>query len=253
MISLEQLVAAALTVGMRVSGLLLFAPVIGSPALPVRVKAGLAIALTALLFPNVNARAPLTGGAWLAVGLSELIIGLLLGLTTTMVFEAVQFAGQILGVQMGYSLVTVLDPTSQADTPVLGVFYQMLATLIYLRLNVHHWLLRGVARSFDLLPSGTVLTGREVVPLALHVTGSIWVCGLQIAAPVLAATIIADVILAFIGKASPQLPVMLIGISLKSTLGLLTTIAALALWPSWFERHFADSIGWTERMLHLAH
>jgi flagellar biosynthetic protein FliR len=251
-ISLEQFVAAAVAIGIRVSGLMLFAPVIGSPALPARAKAALVIAITALLFPNVHARVPLTGSAWLAVGMSELTIGVLLGLTTTMVFEAVQFAGHVLGVQMGYSLVTVLDPTSQADTPVLSLFYQMLATLIFLRLNVHHWLLRGLASSFDLLPSGTLLSGKEVVQVAWHATGAIWVCGLQIAAPALAATMIADLILAFIGKASPQLPVMLIGISLKSALGLLTTIAALAFWPSWIERHFSDSIIWSERLLHLA-
>jgi len=252
-ISLEQLVTAVFAVGLRVSGVLLFAPVIGSSALPARVKVGLAVALTALLFPAMHVRIPLNGIAWLHVGFSELIIGIFLGLTTNIVFEGAQFAGQILGIQMGYSLVTVLDPTTQADTPVLALFYQMIATLIFLRLNVHHWLLRGVARSFELLPSGTMLSSGAVVKSALHSSSAIWVCGLQIAAPALLATMVADVILAFIGKASPQLPVMLIGVSLKSTLGLLTTIAALALWPGWFECHFAESIASMERLLRLAH
>jgi len=76
--------------------------------------------------------------------------------------------------------------------------------------------------------------------------------GLQIAAPVLAATLVADVILGFLGKASPQMPLMLLGPALKSMLGVGLLITVIRYWPALFERYFTESVGFTERLLHLA-
>jgi flagellar biosynthetic protein FliR len=87
----------------------------------------------------------------------------------------------------------------------------------------------------------------------LHGAASVLEIGVQIAAPVLAATLLADVVLGFLGKASPQMPLMLLGPSLKSLLGLVILAAALRYWPSLFARYFTDSIAFSERLLHLAH
>ena len=92
---------------------------------------------------------------WVEVVSAEVVTGLLLGLAVQFVMEGAQMAGHIMGVQAGYSLVTLLDPQTQADTPVLATFQQLLAVLIFLQLNVHHWLLRGLAASFAYLPPGT--------------------------------------------------------------------------------------------------
>jgi len=66
-------------------------------------------------------------------------------------FEAGQMAGQILGIQMGFSLVQLLDPQTLVDTTVDGVVPAMFALLVFLQLDVHHWLLRGIVRSFAYL------------------------------------------------------------------------------------------------------
>jgi flagellar biosynthesis protein FliR len=252
LLDLGKLVTAMLLIGARVTGLLMVAPVIGSNALPIRLKAGLALAITALLYPVYGSR--LVSGAQalsLTLGIGEMLIGLLTGLVVTFVFDAAQVAGQILGFQIGYSLVNVIDPQSQVDTPVLGMFHQTIATLIFLRLNVHHWLLRGVANSFDYLPVASLLSASSVTRLLFHAAGSIWVAGIEIAAPALAATMLADVASGFLGKASPQLPLMMMQISIKAVLGLLVTAAALAFWPALFERYFTLAIAISERLLCL--
>jgi flagellar biosynthetic protein FliR len=163
------------------------------------------------------------------------------------------FGGQILSVQMGYSLVNIIDPTSQIETTVMSVFHQTVAMMIFLQLGVHLWILRSVAHSFDYLPAGGFTSTGPVVFALLHVFASIMQLGLQIAAPVLASTLAADIALGMLSKASPQLPLMLMGPSLKSLLGLVVLSAALFYWPSLFERFFTDSINFTDRMLHLAH
>ncbi len=185
------------------------------------------------------------------MALSEVVIGLVLGLAANFMMEAPMMAGQILGVQMGYSLATLFDPQTNADTPVLAEFHRLAAVLIFLQLDVHHWLLRALVKSFAYLPPGAASANLAAVTALLHAAGGIFLAGVQIAAPGLAATLVADVALGFLGKASPQLPVLFIGLAVKNMLGLAVLIAVIAYWPHSFSTRFAESIAVGERLLHL--
>ena len=152
-ISLVQIIGALLTIGVRLTGIMLFAPFFGSVVIPARVKAVLVMALTALLYPMLSAKIPhMAISQWPTVVFGELLIGVALGVATNIVFDGVQMAGQILSVQMGYSLVNILDPQTQVESTVMATFHQTIAMLIFLRLNVHIWILGALARSFDYLP-----------------------------------------------------------------------------------------------------
>ena len=252
MLDLETMVAGAVTVGLRVSGILVFAPFLGRlDSAPHQGRAGAGADAVAL--SRLPTAAELRHHELGASGGGECALGLLIGLAANLAFEAAQMAGNILGVQMGYSLVNLIDPQTQVETPVLALLHQTIALLIFLHLNVHHWLLRAVARSYAYLPVGSAFPTGLACGAMLHAAGSIWLVGIQIAAPTLAATVMADFALAFLGKASPQLPVMLIGMSVKSMLGMLALIGSLAYWPRLFEHHFSRGIELCERMLRLAH
>ncbi len=252
--SMENVLSAAVFIGLRVSGLLLFAPGLSNAAVPPQAKAAFVCMCVAVLWPVVPV-APLSTSplAWAGLALNELAIGVIVGLCLSFLFDAVQFAGQILGMQMGFSLATMIDPQSQADSVVLSVFYQTIVLLIFFSLNVHHWILRALVSSFRYLPAGVPVLTAPRVGMLLHTAASIWVIGLQIAAPVLIATVIADFVLAFLGKASPQFPVLLVGLSVKSVLGMLVSIAAMTVWPRYMELHFENAIRWTEHTLQLTH
>ena len=189
----------------------------------------------------------------MGVALSEVVIGLVLGLAANFMMEAPMMAGQILGVQMGYSLATLFDPQTNADTPVMAEFHRLAAVLIFLQLNVHHWLLRAVVKSFAYLPPGTASANFAAASGLLHAAGGIFLSGVQIAAPGLAATLVADVALGFLGKASPQLPVLFIGLAVKNLLGLAMLIVVVAYWPQSFGQRFAQSIVVGEKLLRLTH
>src|SRR5579872_5115450 len=206
---LETIVAAAMFAGVRIGGLMLFAPFLSSGSIPVQVKAGLTVALTALLYPVYGAVQLETSAlAWVQILSGEVVVGLMLGLTLQFILEAAQMAGQILGVQAGFSLVSILDPQTQADTPVISTFLQLITLVIFLQLNVHHWLLRGLAASFAYLPPGSVALSLGVSASLLRAAGAIWLVGLQIAAPVVVATMVIDVTLGFLAKSSPQIPIL---------------------------------------------
>jgi flagellar biosynthesis protein FliR len=254
-IPIEQTVIAWLIAGSRVSGLLVVAPFLGSAAVPARVKIGLAFLITLFLVPLVPAApATLAPPALILLLFGEFVIGFLLGFTLQLFFEAGQIAGQVCGVQMGYSLASIVNPdNSQADSSVLSTFYELIVLLLFIELGVPHWLLRGLARSFDYLPPGHLsLTGPAVSALFKFVAG-MWVAGLQIAAPVLVASLFADVALGFISKASPQLPVLFVGISLKNLLGLALMCGAVGYWPRFFDARFERALDASERILKLAH
>ena len=252
-IPLVAIFGALLTIAMRLTGIMLFAPFFGSVVIPARVKAVLVMALTALLYPIVSPKLPqLTISQWPMLVFSELLIGVALGVATNIVFDGVQMAGQVLSVQMGYSLVNILDPQTLVESTVVATFHQTIAMLVFLRLNVHLWILHALAHSFDYLPPASGHFGAAFASYALRAGASVFTIGVQLAAPVLAATLFADIALGLLGKASPQLPLMLMGPPVKSILGILVLTSALRYWPDLFETLFLHSIASADHLLHLA-
>lgn len=252
-IPLLTIITGLLTIGVRLSGLMLFAPFFGSAIIPARVKAALVLGLTLLLFPTVG-RAIGTHelADWPILVFTEFLIGAGMGIATNVVFEGAQLAGQILGIQMGYSLVNILDPLTQVDTTVISIFYQSIVMLLFLRMDVHLWLLRAIGNSFLYMPPGTTHLSSLFTQAVLKMGGQIFGVGVQIAAPVLSATLVADIVLGLMGKASPQMPVMVLGPAVKSLLGMLILIATLKYWPALFHQLFLNTITASERLLHLA-
>jgi flagellar biosynthetic protein FliR len=250
---LERVIAQAVFVGVRIGMVMVFAPFFSSLSIPARLKAGLTVALTALLYPVYAPRVfDFDGLDWCRVVAGEVMVGLILGLTLSFVFEGAELAGQILGFQLGYSLVNVIDPQTQVDTPVLSVFHQAVVLLLFLQLGVHHWLLRGLAKSFEYLPPGVASPTPAVTKGLLHAAGAMLVIAVQIAAPALVATLLADIVLGLVGKASPQLPVLFVGLSVKALVGFLVLAAALRYWPALMERYFLRALQTMEHLLHLA-
>jgi flagellar biosynthetic protein FliR len=238
----------------RVSGLIVAAPFLGSLSVPVRIKLGLGFAFTMMLVPLVGSpKAALPASGLVSLLVSEFAIGFLLGFTLQFVFEGALVAGNTLGIQMGYALASVINPQSQADTPVLATFHELIVLLLFIQLQVPHWLLRGLAHSFQYLPPGNFALTVPPLTMFLHFTASLWVTAVQIAAPVLVATLFTDVALGFLGKASPQLPVLFVGLSIKSMMGLLLLGGAVAFWPRFFEGRFEQAVEASERILKLAH
>lgn len=230
-----------------------FAPFFGNAAIPARVKAGLTLSLTILLYPVYASSAPpVSNTNWVGAIAGELAVGLVIGLALNFVFEGIQLAGQILGFQLGFSLANIIDPQSQVETPVISTFHQSICLLIFLQLGVHYWILRALARSFTYLPLGNVGMSLPDATEMIQLSAGMLLIAVQMAAPALLATVLADLALGMLGKASPQLPVLFVGLSVKSVLGYSILLAAVAFWPGALETHFARAIASAEHLLHLA-
>jgi flagellar biosynthesis protein FliR len=244
-----QYLTAAILVTVRLSGLMVFAPVFSSSAIAPRIKAGFVIAMTVLLAPVVatapGARAVLDGRALLG----ELSVGLVFGLSLMLLNEALTFAGTLLGLQFSFSLVNLLDPNSMIETAVLGQMLSWLGILVIIGSGLDRSLLAAVVRSFSAVPVGqAVIQAKTGLALAIMASG-IFLAGLQLAAPVMAAALAVEVTIALVARLSPQLPSIVVSIPLKTMASYVVLIASLAVWPGWIERHFTALLDAATKLL----
>ena len=244
-----QFLTAAVLVMIRLSGLMVFAPLFSSTAIAPRIKAGFVIAMTVLLAPAVaavpNARVTLDVQAVLG----ELGVGLVFGLSLSLLNEALTFAGTLLGLQFSFSLVNLMDPNSMIETPVLGQMLSWMGVLVIIGAGLDRTLLAAVVRSFCTVPLGqAVIQARTGAALAM-MAGGIFLAGLQLAAPVLAATLTVEVVVALVSRLAPQLPAMVVSIPLKTMVAYVVLIGSLAVWPGWIERHFTALLDAAGRLM----
>jgi len=244
-----QYLTAAMLVMVRLSGLMVFAPVFSSSAIAPRIKAGFVFALTILLAPAVatvpGARAVLDTRAVLG----ELGVGLAFGLSLMLLVEALTFAGTLLGLQFSFSLVNLLDPNSMIETAVLGQMLSWLGVLVIIGSGLDRSLLAAVVRSFSAVPVGqAVMQAHTGLALAM-MAGGIFLAGVQLAAPVMAAALAVEVTIALVARLSPQLPAIVVSIPLKTMVSYVVLIGSLAVWPGWIERHFTALLDAAAKLL----
>jgi len=233
----------------RVSGMLVFGPFFSSSALPVRSKAALVLVVAFLLAPLVAELPNAHTEIGFAALLGELAVGLVYGLTLALLEEMLLFAGQIAGVQFSFSLVNLLDPSTHIETPLLGDLFQLMGTLVMIAAGLDRILLASLVRSFRAVPLGSYalapVTGLAIVRAA----GGIFLAGVELAAPVLAATLLVEIAVALIGRLSPQLPVMALTVPLKTITGFAVLGGSLALWPRFIEARFTGLLDMAERLI----
>lgn len=244
-----QLLTAALLVMIRLSGLMVFAPLFSSAAIAPRIKAGFVIAMTVLLAPAVAAMPNARVALDLRAVLGELGVGLVFGLSLMMLNEALTFAGTLLGIQFSFSLVNLMDPNSMIETPVLGQMLGWLGVLVIIGAGLDRSLLAALVRSFRTVPVGQAVIEAKTGAALAVMAGGIFLAGLQLAAPVIAASLAVEVVIALIGRLSPQLPTMVLSIPLKTMVSYAVLIGSLAVWPGWIERHFTALLDAAGRLM----
>ena len=234
----EHLLKAALLVCIRVSGLFVFAPIFSSQALPAKVKSVFLVVLTVVLAP-IAAALP---GSHVEVGLQsvlgELGVSALLGLSLALLNELASLAGQLLGMQFSFSLVNLLDPNSEVQTPLLSQMLGLLEITVLLAAGLHRTILDALLHTFLAVPLGSGLAPRDIgLPLVGMMSG-VFFAALQLAAPVMSATLLVEIGIALMSRVSPQLPVLALTVPAKTVLGYVVLIGSLALWPAFLEARF---------------
>lgn len=231
-------------VAARLGGLLMFQPVLGSLAIPMNLRVLLVLGLAVLMTPVVSmpADAPDTALGVLLAMAAELLLGAVLGLAGVLCFLGLQWGGLMIAMESGLAFGRVVDPTTQEEENVLGVFYLQLAVVLYLIVGGHRALMGACLDTFETIPllgdPGLALLGPDLLLRALTLSGQI---AFRVAAPALLALFLVNLALGFIGRTMPQLNILAVGFSLKAMVAFF--IIAISL-PSAAEAF----IGTTERV-----
>jgi len=219
----------------RVAGVVLFAPVLSSSSIPRKVQIAIALGLTVGLLPGLSPGIAIPGVGAAICFAAEFIFGAALGMCANLVFIAAQWAGEMAGQQLGFTLSGIIDPTTGAETSIIGNLYLLLAAVVFLLINGHHALIRGVGASFQSLPLGSIALNRGLLDTGVGLLQSATILSLQLAAPLLFTMLIVDFSLGVAARVIPQMNVMALGMSIRAAVGLIlllvlgaVTVRALA-------------------------
>lgn len=213
----------------RLSSAITVAPFFGARGVPAQAKIGLALLLSLVVLPLQRTPVPPPPANLLlfatVVG-SEVMVGLALGVGVMLVINALEMGAALIGVQIGFSLGSVIDPLTGAQSGAIEQFYRLVATLAFFAVNGHHLVISALVLSFRVVEAGsadlTLIAGERAVPFF----ASLFVIALRVALPVVVALILADLALGMLGRAVPQLNVLVVGLPVKVGAGLF--VAALS-------------------------
>ena len=221
---------------LRVSGLILASPILGTRALPRRIRMLFVLLLTMVVMPLTEvtaaaAQVAVLSAPGLLIGAQQLVIGTALGLVLRAVFVVFEFAGQIVAQQMGLGFAAMVDPQSGTQVPVISQFYTVLATLLFFATDAHLRLIRLLADSFHLMPFGTALP-RGALAEVMRWSGDLLGLAVLLSLPIIIVLLIVNLAFAFMSRAAPQLNIFSIGFPVTLLCGVLiltlnaTSIAA---------------------------
>lgn len=223
---LEQLFPVFLLVFCRITAFFVVAPVYSSQGVPASFKIGLSFMVSVLVFLTFGLTQTVPQDiSYIMLIVQEVLVGLLLGFTAYLMMAVVQTAGALIDIQIGFSMANVIDPFTGASSPLIGNFKYMLALLVFLSMNGHHYLLDAIMYSYEWMPvTGDIYSkigDGSVADFLIRTFAISFALALQMAAPLVAALFLTDVGLGFLARTAPQFNVFVIGIILKILVGLL--------------------------------
>ncbi len=221
-------IGAGIFIFARLAGFIRFAPVFNRKEIAGMVKLSFILILTVVITMTMKPSAAPTNSSLFLGILLNFVCGAMLGFVAQCITQAIAAAGDMINMQMGLSSAMVLDPTTSAQVSIVGNFFTVLALIIFIHVGGVYWLLSALMRSFEIFP-----VYAYAIPLdqlvnfdyLIKLTSNVLFVGLQIASPILLATLGQDLILGIISKTAPQVNVFQLSFLFKPVLG-----AAIMVW-----------------------
>ena len=225
---------AGLTAGLLIFARFLafakFAPVIGRNEVNMTIRLGFALVMTIIFFNIVDAGTMPQNFPFVIGLFINAIVGAFLGFIASAIFSAISAGGDMINMQMGLSSAVMFDQSTRTQGSLLSAFFNLLAAVIYINIGGIYWLMRAMEKSFELC--GVFITSFDMNLLAspeylIAITANVVYVGLQIAAPILIASLGQDIILGIISRTAPQVNVFQLSFLFKPGLGALILIFVL--------------------------
>jgi flagellar biosynthetic protein FliR len=235
---------------LRVSGFMLVSPVFGSANVPAQARVVITIFLTLMLAPLVPAapRIDPLGGMALLTAMQQVLVGYAIGTVVQVVFDALLMAGQAIATTMGLGFAMLVDPNHGAQTVVVGQFFLVLGTLLFIAMDAHIALLGVLTDSFRWLPPGPEsFTAPGFATIATW-GGKMFEAGTVIALPAIVGLLLVNLALGVVSRAAPQLNLFAVGFPVSMLLGFAMLMLSLPSLQGGFERLVTDALAFGEQL-----
>ncbi len=225
---------ALLLILVRITGFIYTAPFFSLRNVPFRIKTGLSIFLAAILFYTVPFEQPEFAGVidYSIIAIKEALAGAIMGLFANIAYYILNFSGQFLDMQIGFSMVNEIDPTTSIQNTITANLYGYLVLLIMMITNLHHYFLKAIIESFQIINIGKVNINPNLSTLMVRFISDYFVIGFRIVLPIFAAILVVDTILGILAKMAPQMNMFVIGMQVKVFVGLLVLAIIIGMVPA---------------------
>lgn len=224
-----------LLVLVRVSCFIYIVPFFSMSHVPNRYRIALAVAVSVLLYgatsPHVEVEYTTVMGYAMIV-IREALAGILIGMGSNLCMSILALVGAVADMEIGFSMVTMIDPATKSQTTITSTMYQYFVTLILLLSGMYEYVLGALADSYRLIPvNGAVFHSEKLLnAMAIFMSEYISV-GFRICLPIFAATLLLNVVLGIMAKVSPQMNMFAVGLQLKILVGLVIIFVTIGLLP----------------------
>lgn len=219
----------------RVTCFIFIAPFFGMNNTPKRVKIGLGIFISVLLYYAISPKQYAeysTVFGYAGIVIKEAATGLIIGFSAQICLSITNFAGRMIDMEIGLSMMNQMDPTTKENTTITGVFYQYFVMLLLIITGMYQFLLKALAETFTLIPiAGAVFNTESLVQSTLVFLRDYIVIGFRICLPVFAVILLLNAILGILAKVAPQLNMFAVGIQLKILVGLGVLFLTIGMLP----------------------
>jgi flagellar biosynthesis protein FliR len=254
---INQMILLGALVTARLLPIVYLVPYLGGQVMPQTVKMGVSLALAVLVYPAVwhtGAVGQLPEGSLVIAALvtKELVVGLMLGFVATLAFEALRVAGQVIDNARGQTMATSFVPQLKTQASVSADFLYQLGVVIFLLTGGHRLFLAALVKSYVVLPPHTFPAfGEHLGAITfgiVRLTADAIALGVLLSFPVVAAILLANIMLALINKAAPQINVFFLGMPLKAALGVAVVLLGLQVLV---ERFLQEAVGGVDHVIQL--
>jgi flagellar biosynthetic protein FliR len=238
----------------RVAGIFSAIPVFGGRTIPLHIKVVIILMITLVCYPALSITAPVVPTDTFTLALlvlREVMVGVTLGFITKVIFSAVEFSGQIIGMQMGFTISSIIDPSQGTQTQLMSVMQSLLATLLFLSMNIHHLFIRTIVDSFRIIPLGGWHLNAEIIAFLVKGTSEILILGIRLAAPVMVALLLTSVTLGIMARAFPQMNIFMISMPLNIGVGFVVLGLTLTIFFHVLTTAFGSVSGQIETLFRL--
>lgn len=227
----------------RLSALISFLPIFSSMNISMEIKGAFALYLAFLFFPITPKIGfdPNSDALIIAI-ISEITLGFMAGLLISMVLYSFNIAGEVIGMVMGLSMASSYDPVNQTSSQIIAAFLSLFILALVLAANLHHLMIEFMAYSIQKLPLGGFAFTPNIYQYVLDAVKHMFVFGFTLVFPFIALSLLSDIMFGFIMRSLPSFNLMVVGMPLKTIIGMGILIATLSSMGFLFKREFVTAM-----------